>query len=114
MKQILGEIQSGQFADEWVAESESGRENYHRMQDEGKTHPIETVGAAAALDDALDQRRQAERRRSQRRRQLTTLSFGPGLDCPAIQTRTKRGTLTASSADGDPAGEAHHGVDAAL
>ncbi|MFW2333276.1 ketol-acid reductoisomerase [Ilumatobacter sp.] len=45
MKKILGEIQSGRFADEWVAESESGRENYHRMQDEGKAHPIETVGA---------------------------------------------------------------------
>ena len=45
MKKILGEIQSGQFADEWVAESESGRANYHRMQEEGKTHPIEQVGA---------------------------------------------------------------------
>ena len=45
MKEILGEIQSGQFADEWVAESESGRENYHRLQDEGKAHPIEQVGA---------------------------------------------------------------------
>ena len=45
MKKILEEIQSGQFADEWVAESESGRENYHRMQQEGKDHPIETVGA---------------------------------------------------------------------
>jgi len=45
MKKILGEIQSGQFAEEWVNESESGRENYHRMQEEGKTHPIEQVGA---------------------------------------------------------------------
>ncbi len=45
MRKILGEIQSGQFADEWIAESESGRENYHRMQDEGKAHPIEIVGA---------------------------------------------------------------------
>jgi ketol-acid reductoisomerase len=45
MKEILGEIRSGQFADEWVAESESGRANYHRMQDEGKQHPIEVVGA---------------------------------------------------------------------
>ncbi len=45
MKKILGEIQSGQFADEWVAESESGRANYHRLQDEGKQHPIEIVGA---------------------------------------------------------------------
>ena len=45
MKEILGEIQSGQFADEWVAESESGRANYHRLQEEGKQHPIEVVGA---------------------------------------------------------------------
>ena len=45
MQQILAEIQSGQFADEWVAESESGRANYHRLQDEGKQHPIEVVGA---------------------------------------------------------------------
>jgi ketol-acid reductoisomerase len=44
MKRILGEIQSGQFADEWVAESEAGRENYRRLQQEGKDHPIEAVG----------------------------------------------------------------------
>jgi ketol-acid reductoisomerase len=45
MKKVLSEIQSGQFADEWVNESESGRANYHRMQEEGKAHPIEVVGA---------------------------------------------------------------------
>ncbi len=45
MKKILSEIQSGQFAEEWVAESESGRANYHRLQHEGKVHPIEVVGA---------------------------------------------------------------------
>ena len=45
MKEILGEIQTGKFAEEWVAESESGRANYHRLQEEGKRHPIEVVGA---------------------------------------------------------------------
>ena len=45
MKKILGEIQSGEFAREWIEESESGRENYHRMQEEGKQHPIEEIGA---------------------------------------------------------------------
>jgi ketol-acid reductoisomerase len=45
MKKILAEIQSGQFADEWIAESESGRANYHRLQEQGKDHPIEVVGA---------------------------------------------------------------------
>ena len=45
MKKVLTEIQDGTFANEWVAESESGRANYHRLQDEGKQHPIEVVGA---------------------------------------------------------------------
>ena len=45
MEKVLSEIQSGQFAEEWVNESESGRENYHRMQEEGKMHPIEVVGS---------------------------------------------------------------------
>jgi ketol-acid reductoisomerase len=44
MKKILGEIQSGQFAAEWIAESEAGRPNYKRMQEEGKAHPIEEIG----------------------------------------------------------------------
>jgi ketol-acid reductoisomerase len=44
MKRILDEIQTGKFADEWIAESESGRPNYKRLQDEGKNHPIELVG----------------------------------------------------------------------
>jgi ketol-acid reductoisomerase len=45
MQRILAEIQSGQFADEWIAESEAGRPNYTRLKDEGKQHPIEQVGA---------------------------------------------------------------------
>jgi ketol-acid reductoisomerase len=45
MKRILDEIQSGRFAEEWVAESESGRTNYHRLQQEGRDHPIELVGS---------------------------------------------------------------------
>ena len=31
-------------AAEWIAESEAGRANYKRMQDEGKAHPIEEIG----------------------------------------------------------------------
>jgi ketol-acid reductoisomerase len=45
MRKILEEITSGQFAQEWVAESESGRENYRRLQQEGKDHAIELVGS---------------------------------------------------------------------
>jgi len=45
MRKILDEIQSGKFAEEWINESESGRPNYKRLQEEGKNHPIEVVGA---------------------------------------------------------------------
>jgi ketol-acid reductoisomerase len=45
MKQILSEIQTGKFADEWIAESESGRPNYTRLQEQGRAHPVEEVGA---------------------------------------------------------------------
>src|SRR6476619_2415530 len=45
MKKILGEIQSGEFAKEWIAENEKGRPNFNRMRDQGAKHPIEKVGA---------------------------------------------------------------------
>ena len=44
MKKILGEIQDGSFAQEWVAESESGRKRYNELQARGKEHQIERVG----------------------------------------------------------------------
>jgi ketol-acid reductoisomerase len=44
MKQILGEIQSGEFAKEWIAENKAGQENFQRMREEGKNHQVETVG----------------------------------------------------------------------
>jgi ketol-acid reductoisomerase len=44
MKTILDEIQSGKFADEWIAESESGRPNFTALEQAGHDHPIETVG----------------------------------------------------------------------
>jgi ketol-acid reductoisomerase len=45
MRQILTDIQDGSFADEWIAENEAGLPNYHQLQEEGKAHPIEKVGA---------------------------------------------------------------------
>ncbi|HEX6278890.1 MAG TPA: ketol-acid reductoisomerase [Pyrinomonadaceae bacterium] len=45
MKKILGEIQSGQFADEWMSECDSGKETFKRLEDAGKAHPIEEVGS---------------------------------------------------------------------
>jgi hypothetical protein len=44
MKKILEEITSGQFADEWIAESESGRANFNALRKAGADHPIEKTG----------------------------------------------------------------------
>jgi len=45
MKKILSEIQSGEFADEWMAECDNGKANFTRLENEDKAHPIEEVGA---------------------------------------------------------------------
>jgi ketol-acid reductoisomerase len=45
MQKILGEIQSGAFAKEWIAENENGRPNFNKMRDAAAKHPIEKVGA---------------------------------------------------------------------
>ena len=44
MKEILGEIQSGEFAREWIAENRAGGENLSRMREEGASHEVEKVG----------------------------------------------------------------------
>ena len=45
MRKILGEIQDGTFAREWVAEDDAGRPNFTRLQKQGVDHQIEIVGA---------------------------------------------------------------------
>jgi ketol-acid reductoisomerase len=44
MKQILADIQSGDFAREWIAENRAGQENFLRLREEGKNHQIEREG----------------------------------------------------------------------
>ena len=44
MKKILGEIQSGEFADEWMSECDNGKVNFKQMESAGETHQIEEVG----------------------------------------------------------------------
>ena len=44
MKEILAEIQSGQFADEWMEEHRCGKPHFRELRQEGEHHPIEEVG----------------------------------------------------------------------
>jgi ketol-acid reductoisomerase len=44
MKKILNEIQSGQFAKEWILENRARRPVFNALAKKGEAHPIEQVG----------------------------------------------------------------------
>lgn len=44
MKEILTEIQTGKFADEFLTECSTGRKNFNALEAKGAAHPIEEVG----------------------------------------------------------------------
>jgi len=44
MKQILGNIQSGSFAREWILENQAGRPSFMALRRQNAEHPIEQVG----------------------------------------------------------------------
>jgi ketol-acid reductoisomerase len=45
MRQILKEIQSGEFAKNWIQENETGCVNFKAMQERDRNHPVEIVGS---------------------------------------------------------------------
>jgi ketol-acid reductoisomerase len=44
MRKILSEIQSGEFAEEWIAEYKAGLPNFNATAEEQARHPIEVTG----------------------------------------------------------------------
>lgn len=44
MKRILGEIQSGQFAKEWILENQAGRPSFNALEKKDREHMVEKVG----------------------------------------------------------------------
>src|ERR1700749_99050 len=44
MKRVLGDIQSGQFARDWMSENASGGAQFENMRRQAAAHPIESVG----------------------------------------------------------------------
>jgi ketol-acid reductoisomerase len=45
MKEILKEIQTGAFAQQWVAEHAAGKPSFNKFREDAAKHPIEKVGA---------------------------------------------------------------------
>ena len=44
MRRLLKDVQSGAFADEWMAEHEAGKSRFKELEQKGLSHPIEDVG----------------------------------------------------------------------
>jgi ketol-acid reductoisomerase len=44
MKRVLKKIQNGSFAKEWIEENKKGGENFAKLREAAKQHPIEKVG----------------------------------------------------------------------
>jgi ketol-acid reductoisomerase len=44
MKEVLSEIQSGKFAQEWIEENKNGRPVFNTLTDKDKDHKIEIIG----------------------------------------------------------------------
>ncbi|MFL6273701.1 MAG: ketol-acid reductoisomerase [Blastocatellia bacterium] len=44
MRRLLDEIQSGEFADEWMAEHEAGKPRFRELESQAQGHQIEEVG----------------------------------------------------------------------
>jgi ketol-acid reductoisomerase len=44
MRKILGEIQDGTFAREWILENQAGRPSFLAMRKKDADHPIEKIG----------------------------------------------------------------------
>ena len=77
MKKILGEIQSGEFAKEWIAENENGRPELQQDARGRREAPDREGRRRAARDDAVDRGGQAAR--TGRLRRLTRPVFGASL-----------------------------------
>src|SRR5579875_1496312 len=45
MKELLADIQSGKFAQEWINEYRAGLPRFNQLRAEAQRHPIESVGA---------------------------------------------------------------------
>jgi ketol-acid reductoisomerase len=46
MKKILADIQSGEFAREWISENKTGVKKFNALRDAEKKHQVEEVGAS--------------------------------------------------------------------
>jgi ketol-acid reductoisomerase len=44
MRKVLADVQSGEFAREWIAENRAGAENFQRLREQAAQHQIERVG----------------------------------------------------------------------
>ncbi|PHS23376.1 MAG: ketol-acid reductoisomerase [Robiginitomaculum sp.] len=52
MREVLADIQNGNFAREWILENQAGKPRYQALMEKDLNHPIEKVGARLRADMA--------------------------------------------------------------
>ena len=62
MKKILAEIQSGEFAKQWIDENKTGRKNFLAMREAAQTRPDRKRRRRAARHDDVPQEEKGSRR----------------------------------------------------
>src|SRR5258706_9386498 len=68
MKKILSEIQSGAFAEEWVAESRAGRPRYKELKAKGEARSEEHTSELQSLTNLVCRLLLEKKKKSQRER----------------------------------------------
>ena len=71
MKKILSEIQSGQFAREWIAENKTGRHKFLRLREAARDSADRKSRPRASRDDAVPQKEKGGRRTPRSRHSMT-------------------------------------------
>ena len=62
MRQILYEVQTGEFAKEWILENQARRPVFNALRRQEAEHPIEEVGRSSGHDGVVEKIGQREKR----------------------------------------------------
>ena len=107
MKKILEEIQSGDFAREWIAENRAGQENFKRMREEQARSPGRDDRQGAARRRWTGSRRSSRWRHRPRSRSRRTSSPPTAASAPARRRSARSRSSTSLDHATDVMGTSH-------
>ena len=98
MRELLAEIQTGEFAREWILENQAGRPVYNALKRAGQGAPHREGGQGAPRHDELDRRRGRARHRRLRATTPGTTTGAGGGEPMALPRRPRSARVAAQAA----------------